>query len=45
MSGAPEQDSFADRTAEDLITALSRMRWLFVSACTSSSPASIVSST
>jgi len=30
MSGAPEQDYFADGMVEDIITALSRMRWLFV---------------
>jgi TolB-like protein len=30
MSGDPEQDYFADGMVEDLITALSRLRWLFV---------------
>jgi adenylate cyclase len=30
MSGDPEQDYFADGIAEDLITGLSRLRWLFV---------------
>ena len=30
MSGDPEQDYFADGMVEDVITALSRMRWLFV---------------
>jgi adenylate cyclase len=30
MSGDPEQEYFADGIAEDLITALSRIRWLFV---------------
>jgi adenylate cyclase len=30
MSGDAEQDFFADGMVEDLITALSRMRWLFV---------------
>jgi serine/threonine protein kinase/Tfp pilus assembly protein PilF len=30
MSGDPEQDYFADGTVEDLVTALSRLRWLFV---------------
>jgi adenylate cyclase len=30
LSGDPEQDFFADGIAEDLITALSRIRWLFV---------------
>jgi TolB-like protein len=30
MSGDPEQDHFADGMAEDIITALSRIRWLSV---------------
>ena len=30
MSGDPEQEYFADGTVEDLITALSHFRWLFV---------------
>jgi TolB-like protein len=30
MSGDPEQDYFADGVVEDIIAALSRMRWLFV---------------
>ena len=30
MSGDPEQDYFADGIVEDIITALSRNRWLFV---------------
>jgi TolB-like protein len=30
MSGDPEQDYFADGMVEDIIMALSRMRWLFV---------------
>lgn len=30
QSGDPEQDYFADGISEDIITALSRMRWLFV---------------
>ena len=30
MSGDPEQEYFADGMVEDIITALSRMRWLFV---------------
>jgi TolB-like protein len=30
LCGDPEQDSFADGIAEDLITSLSRIRWLFV---------------
>ena len=36
MSGDPEQEYFADGIAEDLITNLSRMRWIFVIARTSS---------
>src|SRR3954463_9051695 len=36
MSGDPEQEYFADGIAEDIITALSRMRWLFVIARNSS---------
>jgi adenylate cyclase len=35
-SGDPEQEYFADGIAEDLITNLSRMRWIFVIARTSS---------
>jgi adenylate cyclase len=30
LSGAPEQDYFADGITEDIITSLSRLRWLFV---------------
>lgn len=30
MSGDPEQEYFADGVLEDIITALSRLRWLFV---------------
>jgi len=30
LSGDPEQEYFADGIVEDIITALSRMRWLFV---------------
>jgi adenylate cyclase len=30
MSGDPDQEYFADGIAEDIITALSRLRWLFV---------------
>src|SRR5258706_7670402 len=30
MSGDPEQEFFADGMAEDIITALSRLRWFFV---------------
>ncbi len=36
LSGDPEQEYFADGIAEDLITALSRFRWLFVIARNSS---------
>ncbi len=36
MSGDPEQEFVADGLAEDLITALSRIHWLFVSARNSS---------
>ena len=36
MSGDPEQEYFADGVVEDIITALSRMRWLFVIARNSS---------
>jgi len=36
MSGDPEQDYFADGIVEDIITALSRNRWLFVIARNSS---------
>src|SRR5262245_14347205 len=36
MSGDPEQEYFADGIAEDVITALSRSRWLFVVARNSS---------
>ena len=36
MSGDPEQEFFADGIAEDVITALSRSRWLFVVARNSS---------
>jgi TolB-like protein len=32
LGGDPEQEYFADGIAEDLITALSRLRWLFVTA-------------
>ena len=30
MSGDPEQEYFADDMVEEIITALSRIRWLFV---------------
>jgi adenylate cyclase len=36
MSGDPEQEHFADGIAEDIITALSKVRWLFVIARNSS---------
>jgi TolB-like protein/Tfp pilus assembly protein PilF len=36
MSGDPEQEYFTDGIVEDIITALSRMRWLFVIARNSS---------
>jgi len=36
MSGDPEQDYFADGTVEEIITALSRIKWLFVIARNSS---------
>jgi adenylate cyclase len=38
MSGDPEQEYFADGMVEEIITALSRIRWLFVIARNSSSP-------
>ncbi len=37
LSGDTEQDYFADGIVEDIITALSRLRWLFVIAPNSSS--------
>src|SRR5512132_567494 len=36
MSGDPEQEHFADGIAEDILTGLSRLRWLFVIARNSS---------
>jgi len=36
LSGDPDQEYFADGVVEDIITALSRMRWLFVIARNSS---------
>jgi len=36
MSGDPEQEYFADGMVEEIITALSRIRWLFVIARNSS---------
>jgi adenylate cyclase len=36
MSGGPEQDYFADGVVEEIITALSRVRWFFVIARNSS---------
>ena len=38
MSGDPEQEYFADGMVEEIITALSRIRWLFVIARNSTSP-------
>src|SRR5207342_3815667 len=35
MSGDPEQEYFADGMVEEIITALSRIRWLYVIARTS----------
>ncbi len=37
MGGDPAQDYLADSTAEDITTALSRLRWLFVIARSSAS--------
>jgi TolB-like protein len=36
MSGDPEQEYFADGISEDIITALSKLRWFFVIARSSS---------
>jgi TolB-like protein len=36
LSGDPEQEYFADGVVDDIISALSRIRWLFVSARNSS---------
>ena len=36
MSGDPKQEYFADGIADDIITGLSRIKWLFVVACNSS---------
>jgi TolB-like protein/Tfp pilus assembly protein PilF len=36
LSGDPEQEYFADGIVEEITTALSRIRWLFVIACNSS---------
>jgi adenylate cyclase len=36
LNGDPEQDYFSDGIAEDIITALSKIRWLFVTAQNSS---------
>jgi TolB-like protein len=36
ISGDPEQEYFADGMVEEIITALSRIRWLFVIARNSS---------
>jgi TolB-like protein len=36
MSGDPEQDYFADGMVEDIVTGLSRIKWLFVIAASHS---------
>ena len=36
MSGDPEQEYFADGMVEDIITAMSKLRWFFVIARNSS---------
>ena len=36
MSGEPDQDYFADGMVEDIVTGLSRIKWLFVIARNSS---------
>jgi TolB-like protein len=41
MSGDPEQEYFADGMVEEIITALSRIRWLFVIATRDGSTAPI----
>ena len=38
MSGDPEQEYFTEGMVEEIITGLSRVRWLFVIARNSSSP-------
>src|SRR5690242_795180 len=38
LSGDPEQEYFADGMVEEIITALSRIRWLFVMPATRASP-------
>jgi len=38
MSGDPEQEYFVDGMVEEIITALSRIRWLFVIARIRASP-------
>jgi DNA-binding winged helix-turn-helix (wHTH) protein len=38
LSSDPEQDYFADGIVDDIITALTRMRWLFIIARNSASP-------
>jgi len=38
MSGDPEQEYFSDGISEDIITALSKLRWFFVIARNSSFP-------
>ena len=41
LSGGPEQEYFADGMVEEIITALSRIRWLFVIARNSCSPTKV----
>jgi adenylate cyclase len=38
MSGDPEQEYFADGVIEEIITALSRFKWLFVTLAIQASP-------
>ena len=44
MSGDPEQEYFADGMVEEIITALSRIRWLFVSRAIPRSPTRVSTS-
>jgi adenylate cyclase len=45
MSGDPEQEYFADGMVEEIITALSRIRWLFVIVRIRASPTKVKPST
>jgi adenylate cyclase len=45
MSGDPEQEFFSDGMTEDIITALSKVRWFFVIARNSSLPTRAAPST